>query len=241
MPSPAPGYLACLDAVPPLIFPFQFNPDLLSDKKSFKYSAANRFGEWKFDRTAAATGFFGGVAGLLSDLKEWGSLLTATKPLEPQEGEPRQIGIEFVLDATLAGPYDLTSESPRNIKADLAVLRSFVYPGWELLTVIPELITSGTFPCWNRPPACSFSYGGISMTGVMTDLDIKLTAFNEDGDPLRAEVSVTLKEQTYSIGTVVDTVSRFYQVTQSYSGPHVVGFAKDWGNAFIAPFISAFG
>src|SRR6266540_3103000 len=93
------GYLANILNVPPLIFRFQFNPELLSEKKSFGYREANNFGEWKFDRTAAATGVVGGFFGLLDDLKEIGSLLVGTKPLEADAGKPRTFALDFVLDA----------------------------------------------------------------------------------------------------------------------------------------------
>jgi len=51
---------------------------------------------------------------------------------------------------------------------------------------------------------------------VMTDLNIKLTEFQDNGDPLRAEVSCTLKEQTYSVDPIVDTVKRLVYVAKSY-------------------------
>jgi hypothetical protein len=232
----APGYLLCLDAIPPLIFPFQFNPDIVSDKKSFKYSPASQFGQWGFDRTRAGVGALATLAGLFNDVKEFGSLLTATKPLEPQEGEPRSIGLEFALDASIDGPEEPYRSGSRDIRFDLAILRSFMYPGWELTTLLPELFTSKTFPCWNRPPTCSLSYADISLTGVVTDLDIKMTAFNEKGEPLRAEVNLTFKEQTYSISAITDMVRRYTRVVQSYRS--FEGFYTSWGEAFISPFKS---
>jgi hypothetical protein len=243
---PAPGYIVNLEVIPPLIFPFQFNPEIVSEKKSFKYNSVQNFGEWKFDQAGAGAapggvgGFFGGAAGIWRDVQEWGSLLTATKPLEPQEGEPRSIGLEFSLDAT-EGPYNAETGGTRDIRNDLAVLRSFMYPNYELTSFLPELISSGKFPCWNRPPVCSFHYGGVSMTGYVTDLHIKLVDFNADGTPIRAEVNMTIKEQTQSISTITDTLGRYWNVLKSYNSPHIKGFAKDYGEAFISPFVSAFG
>jgi hypothetical protein len=46
------------------------------------------------------------------------------------------------------------------------------------------------------------------MTCVMTDLNIKITAFQSDGSPARAEVSVTLKEQTFSVSPLIDFITR---------------------------------
>src|SRR5215831_3508216 len=100
------GYLACITNVPPLIFRFQFNPELLSERKSYKYREANAFGKWDFDQTKAASGVFGTLSALSKDIKEMGSLITMTKPLEAEEGEARTFSIDFNLDATVAGPMD---------------------------------------------------------------------------------------------------------------------------------------
>src|SRR3712207_3727364 len=102
------GYLANVETIPPLIFRFQFNPDMLSDKKSFKWSQAQRFGQWGLDqaRAGAAVGAFSAVTGFLKDVKEISALLVATKPLEPQEGELRTIALDFELDALGRGPHD---------------------------------------------------------------------------------------------------------------------------------------
>src|SRR5438132_13363914 len=94
------GYLANIENIPPLIFRFQFNPDLLSEKKSFTYEEANSLGNWKLDQAAAgaAQGAVGALTGLWADVKEVGSLLVATKPLEAKGGKPRQISLDFSLD-----------------------------------------------------------------------------------------------------------------------------------------------
>jgi hypothetical protein len=220
------GYLANLFTIPPLVFPFQFNPDILQEKKSFGYQQANNFGLWGFDRTQAASGLLTGVIGLYEDFKEWGPLVTATKPMQAQEGKPRTITLELDMDAQNPGPYD---SGERDIKTDLDILRSFMYPALELPTGLIDLIKSG---CWNRPPEASLSYGGLSLTCVMTDLDIKMTAFSESGDPLRAQVKLSLTEQTHSLSTLSDAVKR----TVSVATPFVTtGEAwQEWGDAFVS-------
>jgi hypothetical protein len=92
------GYLANVLSIPPLIFRFQFNPELLSEKKSFEYRESNAFGKWEFDRGAADPGFLGFIGGL-DDVKEWGSLLVGTKPQEAVAGKPRTFSLDFALDA----------------------------------------------------------------------------------------------------------------------------------------------
>jgi hypothetical protein len=205
------GYLANVLNVPPLIFRFQFNPELLSEKKSFKYESANAFGKWGFDQTTSQGGFVKRTLGFYNDVKEFGSLLTASKPLEATEGEPRTFELEFKLDASRPGPTDGASHYNGSILPDLAVLRSFTVPTWDGPDLL-KMLVSGKSICFNTPPTCKLNYGGISAECVMTDLTIKLVAFKDDGDPLRADVSCTLKEQTYSPDPVVGTIMRLYHV-----------------------------
>lgn len=209
------GYLANITNIPPLIFRFQYNPELLSEKKSYKYEQANGFGQWGFDQTSAGSGFVGSALGLLKDAKEISSLLVATKPLEPVEGEVRTFDLEFKLDASVPGPLDDGDHYGGSILPDLAVLRSFMYPSWDALDIV-KMIVDKKVPCFNKPPACTLNYGGISCECVLADLNIKLVAFKDDGDPLRAEVNCTLKEQTFSIDPIVGTVKRLIDVAKSY-------------------------
>src|SRR5439155_8472582 len=83
----SPSYLYSLENVPPLIFKFQYNPEAITDKKSYKWEGSNYSGEWGFDQTSAAKGFLGTLGGLSTDIKEIGALLINTKPMEPREGD----------------------------------------------------------------------------------------------------------------------------------------------------------
>ena len=85
------GYLVNFLNIPPLIFRFQYNPEIITEKKGYKYEQANSFGQWGFDQTSAASGFVAGALGFYKDLKEIGSLLVATRPLEAIEGELRDL------------------------------------------------------------------------------------------------------------------------------------------------------
>lgn len=230
------GYLASLWNVPPLIFRFQYNPDLLRERKSFKYNPANSFGKWSFDQTSAGSGLVGTLTGLKNDLKEIGSLLIGTRPLEPDEGDQRQFAIDFTLDSLNPGPLDGESHYGGSIEPDLAVLRAFMNPTWDVFD-LGKLVFSGfkEVPCFNRPPECDLVYGGLSITCVMTDLDIKVTAFHEDGTPQRAEVSVSLKEQSFAFTPMTDVIKRTINVGRSYD-------RKGIGDDFMAvtPILSLF-
>jgi hypothetical protein len=227
------GLLANIFNVPPLIFRFQYNPELLQERKQYKYQQANGYGRWRFDQTSAASGFLGTIGGLWEDVKEWGPLLTATKPLEALEGEPRQYTLEFKLDALEPGPMDTDDHFGGSIEPDLAVLRSFVYPSWDIIDV-GKWVVNGfagegwTPPCWNRPPTCTLVYGPLSFDCVMEDLDIKITDFKEDLSPARAEVAVRLREQTHSPTPMIDFVTRHIGIVQSYNRE---GFAEDLADA----------
>lgn len=212
------GYLASISlvpTVPPLIFRFQFNPDLLSEKKSYRYKEANGFGSWKFDQTAAGTGLLGTLMGLSNDLNEIGSLIVATKPLEAEGGDQRSFSIDFSLDASVPGPMDGDDHYGGSIEPDLAVLRSFMVPAVDVVDIVKMI--GGTPPCLNKPPPCNLFYGGLSVTCVMTDLNIKVTAFQDDGKAARADVSVTLKEQTFSTTPIVEFFTRNINVAKSYN------------------------
>jgi hypothetical protein len=219
------GYLASVDNIPPLIFRFQFNPEVLSEKKIFKYNEDERgFGQWDFEQTRAAQGALATIAGLWKDIKDFGPLLTAIKPIRPVEGSARQFAMEFQLYASSSTelPDDplFTRES---IEPDLAVLRSFMNPSLGLMDLLD--VFKGNI-CWQRPPECSLVYGDLSLTCVMTDLNIKIVAFNDEGQPIRADVNATLKEQSYSISTITDFITRYVNVIRSYDR---AGGAEEFG------------
>lgn len=214
------GLLANIFAIPPLIFRFQWNPDLLQERKRYKYEQANSFGRWTFDQTSAASGFIDTVKGLWEDLKELGPLLTATRPYHAMEGEPRQYQLEFQLTADERGPMDIDDHFGGSIEPDLSILRSFMQPGWDDIDII-SWVGKGlggkgwSPPCWNKPPSCTLIYGPLSFDCIMQDLDIKITAFQADLSPARAEVSVTLLEQTHSTTPITDFITRNIDVGRS--------------------------
>jgi hypothetical protein len=205
------GYLANELNIPPLIFRFQYNPELLTEKKSYKYDQANSFGQWGFDQASVE-----GKLGYYDDAREIGSLLVGTRPLEAIEGDLRSFELEFTLLASVPGPVDGESHYGGSIEPDLAVLRSFMTPTYTLTDIV-KMLADKRVGCFNRPPTCKLNYAGLSVECVMTDLTIKHTAFQANGDPLRAEVSCTLKEQTFSLDPIFGLVTRTIDVARSYN------------------------
>jgi hypothetical protein len=218
------GYLACALNTPPLIFRFQFNPDILSEKKSYKYDPVD-FGKWSFSEKSAGAGLGADLSALLSDAKELGARLIKTKPLEAKEGQERSFSIDFSLDASRPGEMDGDDHYGGSIEPDLWVLRSFMNPSLDLID-FATLAFSGfkKMPDNVKPPECSLVYGGLSVTCVMTDLNIKITAFQDDGTPLRADVSVTLKEQPRSLSPLTEFIQRQVGIVKSYNRS---GFGDD--------------
>ena len=228
---PKTGYLANLLATPPLIFKFQFHPEMLSEKKSFEYHDDVEFGRWAFDKTEAANskapknlkGVATGIGGLFEDLSEFGSLLVATKAMRAATGKARTFALEFALDARpKPGDPGLTAggEDVRRIEPDLAVLRSFMNPGIDL----SRDLGAKNKDLWKAPPTCNLKLGDIELTCVMNDLNIKITKFKTNLTPERAEVSLTLSEQTRSLSTVMDVITRNIEVLKSYERLN----AEDW-------------
>lgn len=175
-----PGYLACIDNVPPLIFRFQINPEIMTEKRTYKYDPAQKWGAWNFDQSAAAgpPSAFPGLDSLtnaLDKVKTFAASLVNTAPLEAKEGEQRSFAIDFTLDARLADVLDEGDHFGGSIEPDLFVLRSFVNPSLDLIEFGKWALSgfkkfkSSSF----KPPQCSLFMVGLSVTCVMTDLQIK--------------------------------------------------------------------
>lgn len=242
------GYLASIFNIPPIIFRFQFNPEMMTEKKAYEYQPGT-LGQFGFDKTSAASGF-GVIGGLVDDFKEIGSILTNVKPLTATEGKPREIALEFTLRAgeITEALSEISDGYVRDsIEPDLATLRSFMNPSLSLFD-LPDVIgaiggssggaaaaatasvstggasasggggggSSASSFQWKKPPECTFKYGELSLACVMTSLSIKHQEFNEDARPTKADVSITLKEQSHSFDTSVDFIVRYINVFKTY-------------------------
>ena len=237
------GYLASLFNVPPLIFRFQFNPEVVQEKRSFGYEGSDSFGQWGFSAAGAALSAGGSalsravglISGAYQDLKGMGPILIGTKPLHATDGSPREIELEFRLDATYPGPLDGSDHYGGSILPDLAILRSFVNPAWGLSDMI-SMIGAKKWTCPPSPPLCTFKYADLNIDCVMESLEIKHTEFGEDRNPIRAEVSCTLKEQSYSVSPLIEYLERVAYYTEK-------GLVRPGGLtdvAAVSPVIGAF-
>lgn len=203
--QPKRGYLAHALSIPPIIYPFQYNPLSLSDTKHNEWVTSTK-------PITAPKGFLASVAALPSALGR--KLSHAEIKQFGREGD-RTLNFRFNIDGREHRPGE--PERRRNedgdILGDLAVLRSFVYPQIldliELASSLASSDKSQSESLWfNHPPTATLVLGSMSMEGYVTDLKITETQFNADLDPIRADVEITMIEKIDSISFVVDSIKR---------------------------------
>jgi hypothetical protein len=231
--TPKRGYLAQILMIPPLIYPFQYNPAQLTDTKrnDWKRRPANPTisdkskktkGKWLKDTLSTATEVLGREFSR-AELKQFAS-----------EGD-RTLSFKFTVDGR-----ELRSGEPKrrrndegDIIGDLSVLRSFVYPqlagDFDILAALggpptppvaapgapapkpdPEQPPAATFSnLWfNHPPSVALVMGSMTMEGFITELKITETLFNSKLNPTRAEIDVTMIEKIDSLSFILDSVKR---------------------------------
>jgi hypothetical protein len=243
--QPKRGYLANIWTFPPLIYPFQYNPTQIVESKKL---------EWGTKHTAPERGIEGLVAGAKADIAAFGegklagigkTLKTSTEVMGrtfsaaelkrfEKEG-PRTVTFQFTIDGHELRPGE--PERRRNaegdILADLAVIRSFVYPqigNWidaagahgtalgATTAAAPAAGESAEVPTtfmnmwFNEPPTATLVLGGSSIEGFVEDLRITETEFNPQLNPTRAEVELTILEKINSVSFVIDSVKRIVRM-----------------------------
>jgi hypothetical protein len=223
------GYLAQLLTVPPLVYPFQYNPTMVTDAKRLDWEARAPM------PTLAGRGVAGLVSGVETAISTFqtggfgkGLQQAATSSREVlgrtfsraelkklrNEGD-RTVSIRFEIDGREARPGEpARRRNPEgHILADLAVLRSFVYPqvagAFDLLKA-----TFGSEPdrwkkLWfDEPPPALLVLGRTSVEGYVTNLAITETLFSPALNPVRAEVTLDLIEKIDSLSFVLDAIKR---------------------------------
>lgn len=212
------GYLANITTVPPLIYPFQYNPQQLTDSKSVSWGRRTPVSdsssvEQRLNATTPAqvTNAFQALDVVASG---FGRIFSAAdlKKLE-SEGD-RTLSIRFEID----GRETVPSESTRRredgtVLNDLAILRSFVYPQIVELSEFFEAATSSGCDRWsqvwfNEPPTALLIMGSLTAECYVSNLQITETLFNADLNPVRAEVEMSFIEKVDSLVFVVDAIKR---------------------------------
>ena len=213
--QPKRGFLANVWTIPPLIYPFQYNPTQLTDTKKLDW------GPKYDDQHPGGPGGLAGLTGLTTE--KLGRVFSAAEIKRFQKEDARTLSFKFTID----GREQRDGEPARrrndagDIVGDLAVIRSFAYPqfaNWLDMASAAGILGSGgglqEATTWsnlwfNRPPTLTLVLGGLSVEGFVSELKITETLFNSSLDPTRADVEITLLEKIDSISFILDSVKRF--------------------------------
>jgi hypothetical protein len=226
---PKRGYLANILTIPPLIYPFQYNPREVSDVKRNTWGkrtptqaradvqaqglgglAGGTLGAAGGALGAVSSGNFSGAGSIYKNAVEVLGRNFSAADLHRFEAEgDRTLNFKFTIDGRQhrPGEPDRRRNEEGDILADLAILRSFVYPAiGDLLDVFS--IVGGNERLFDEPPTALLILGSTSVEGYVTDLKITETLFNADLDPVRAEVEISMIEKIDSLTFVLDSVKR---------------------------------
>ena len=224
--QPKRGYLANILTIPPLIYPFQYNPTQVNDSKQVEWEKKTPISSQRgiegllggVTRVVGATkqGFFKGVAMTAKTAPEvLGRTFSAAELKQLKTEQDRTLNFKFIVDGREHRPGE--PERRRNeeghILADIAILHSFVYPRLgDLLDILRAAFGSESnrwLQVWfNQPPTAILVLGDTSVEGFVTDLKITETMFNANLDPVRAEVEVTMIEKIDSLSFIINSVKR---------------------------------
>jgi Contractile injection system tube protein/LysM domain len=121
----------------------------------------------------------------LTKANEWKyENVTGTSFTEPEftGGQPRQMELSLLFDQTFP-PYKMTVRA-----ATAALLDAMEVPSGQ----------SGGTPT-AVPPFVTFQWGALIFKGAMTNLTCAYKVFRPDGEPVRADVKLTLKQAAATI------------------------------------------
>jgi hypothetical protein len=225
--QPNRGYLASLLTLPPLIYPFQYNPQQITDSKQNKYkrrdplpalagtsglgSAAAGIGG---AASAVASGGLGSLGSAFGAAVEGLGRTFSRADLHQFDTEgDRTISFHFTIDGreTRPGEPSRRRDASGSILDDLAIIRCFTYPKiGDLISVLGALtgLSASPLVTFNEPPTLMLVMGGTSIEGYVTDLKITETQFNSSLDPIRADVDISMIEKIDSTSFIVDSVKR---------------------------------
>ncbi|HET6339857.1 MAG TPA: hypothetical protein VFG30_41895 [Polyangiales bacterium] len=218
---PKRGYLANILNVPPLIYPFQYNPTQISESKANTLRSSTPAATLS-SALEATLGFAGAAlslnisaaaSGFKTARQKLARTLSNTELYDFNVEGPRKFSFKFVVDGRekRPGEPDRRRSDSGSVLPDLAIIRSFVFPA---LADLMDLASAALGPTpegrvfFKKPPTCLLVMGSRSVEGFITDLKITETAFNADLEPTRAEIEIQMTENTDSISFIVDAFKR---------------------------------
>ncbi|MCT9078070.1 hypothetical protein [Streptomyces fulvoviolaceus] len=206
--QPKRGYLAQLLTIPPLIYPFQYNPTQISDSRRLN---------WSTDRAPAE------AKGITQQLETKGMRFSGSTLKSFEANAERTVSFTFTVDGRELRPGEPARRrsDSGSILGDLAVIRSFAYPQMvdvlELVSGVVGTFSPGAAPAagkpqdeifFHEPPPLLLVFGSTTVDGLVTELRITETQFNADLDPVRAEVQISMTERVDSLSFMIDTAKR---------------------------------
>jgi hypothetical protein len=214
---PQRGYIANILTIPPLIYPFQYNPTQITDSKNLQWGV--RRPRPLEDAQTALTAVAGGNIAALGTavsvgIEHLGSLFSNADLHEFAKEGDRTISFKFVVDGREQRPDEpARRREDGTIRGDLAIIRSFTYPKMlNVVALLTALSTSEAEPFstffFNSPPTMTLIMGDMIVEGFVTDLRITEQQFNQDLNPVRAEIEVTMIEKIDSLWFILDSAKR---------------------------------
>ncbi len=104
---------------------------------------------------------------------------------KPKVYNPRTISFEFIIDNTGVIPF-----SPPTEFSSLST-GSSIEPSLEYLRKLTIKPSSEA----HRPPYVLLEWGSITLAGSATKFELNILRFNRSGDPIRAKISMSIKEE----------------------------------------------
>lgn len=175
-------------SIPPLILPFQFNPDELTRSRNISFSVpgTNSNEEYKSEK-GEGTGS-GSIS--LRDYHQGFKNLIKLRDAQQVEVQEESISFKIRLDATdKLNEGDILTEQ-FGIAPQLSTLELMAYPKSESIL---KASSGFSFTKSKHPPMILFIWGRNRVLPVNIDsMDITETEFSPALNPIRAEVSVKL-------------------------------------------------
>jgi len=107
--------------------------------------------------------------------------------LEFKKVEPRTLSMTLIFDST-------TNNSDVRTTYVNQLMNTFILTEMPDVNPAHDQTAQGTLGMKKRNPLQTFEWGNFSFFGAITGLNTKYTMFSKDGNPIRAEVKVTMKE-----------------------------------------------
>jgi Contractile injection system tube protein len=207
------GYLANITTLPPLIYPFQYNPVRLTDSKQVTWG--RRVPISPQSKSSGLSGAAASLTGISSGVEQAARKFSHADLHRFESEGDRTLSFQIIVDGRDRRPGE--PQRRRNedgdILADLAILTSFVYPKigelGELLGAAVGGSTDRFVEQWfNEPPTALLILGDLTVEGFISSLQINETLFNENLNPVRAEIDITMIEKIDSFSFIASSVKR---------------------------------